>query len=321
MRLGHVPATGQPRAARRHRAGRHRQQGPLRPGPHPGRARTAGACRRRPRSRATSSWRPPPTCGRSPPESATRVGHPAPFPVELPQRLIELYTYVGDVVLDPVHGLGLRPRWPRCAPAGTTSASTPTPTTSPSPSERIADERERDPAATGAVLPPVPSSDTGADAARRGGADGRTARDVAAVVLRALRLRDHPDRRTSPRGLGVVVSFVARDRTGRRLGVRRVGGVHRHRGGPAARRHAVEGAGQGGGAPRTAARAFRSCCSRPISRRGARTGTAPSTPCTALTARSPMSSSCSTPATTTGCVVMPPRAALTPGDYDAQAVV
>ena len=25
------------------------------------------------------------------PESATRVGHPAPFPVELPQRLIDLY--------------------------------------------------------------------------------------------------------------------------------------------------------------------------------------------------------------------------------------
>ena len=40
------------------------------------------------------------------PESATRVGHPAPFPVELPQRLIELYTYEGDVVLDPLMGSG-----------------------------------------------------------------------------------------------------------------------------------------------------------------------------------------------------------------------
>lgn len=28
------------------------------------------------------------------------MGHPAPFPVELPRRLIELYTYIGDVVLD-----------------------------------------------------------------------------------------------------------------------------------------------------------------------------------------------------------------------------
>jgi site-specific DNA-methyltransferase (adenine-specific) len=40
------------------------------------------------------------------PESATRVGHPAPFPVELPQRFVELYTYAGDVVLDPFMGSG-----------------------------------------------------------------------------------------------------------------------------------------------------------------------------------------------------------------------
>jgi DNA modification methylase len=41
-----------------------------------------------------------------PPESATRVGHPAPFPIELPARLIELYTYRGDLVLDPFVGSG-----------------------------------------------------------------------------------------------------------------------------------------------------------------------------------------------------------------------
>ncbi len=41
-----------------------------------------------------------------PSESATRVGHPAPFPVELPRRLIELYTYRGDLVLDPFMGSG-----------------------------------------------------------------------------------------------------------------------------------------------------------------------------------------------------------------------
>jgi DNA modification methylase len=40
------------------------------------------------------------------PESASRVGHPAPFPVELPARLIHLYTYVGDLVLDPFIGSG-----------------------------------------------------------------------------------------------------------------------------------------------------------------------------------------------------------------------
>jgi site-specific DNA-methyltransferase (adenine-specific) len=41
-----------------------------------------------------------------PTESASRVGHPAPFPVELPRRLIELYTFEGDVVLDPFMGSG-----------------------------------------------------------------------------------------------------------------------------------------------------------------------------------------------------------------------
>ena len=38
--------------------------------------------------------------------SAKRIGHPAPFPVELPRRSIEFYTYAGDVVLDPFIGAG-----------------------------------------------------------------------------------------------------------------------------------------------------------------------------------------------------------------------
>ena len=40
------------------------------------------------------------------PESARKVGHPAPFPVELAARVIKLYSYVGDVVLDPFAGSG-----------------------------------------------------------------------------------------------------------------------------------------------------------------------------------------------------------------------
>lgn len=40
------------------------------------------------------------------PASAHRAGHPAPFPPELPERLIKLYTYPGDVVLDPFCGSG-----------------------------------------------------------------------------------------------------------------------------------------------------------------------------------------------------------------------
>lgn len=41
-----------------------------------------------------------------PTESARKVGHPAPFPVELPYRLISLYTFKGEVVLDPFCGSG-----------------------------------------------------------------------------------------------------------------------------------------------------------------------------------------------------------------------
>lgn len=40
------------------------------------------------------------------PESANKVGHPAPFPIELPHRCIQLYTFKNDVVLDPFCGVG-----------------------------------------------------------------------------------------------------------------------------------------------------------------------------------------------------------------------
>ncbi|MBI5072653.1 site-specific DNA-methyltransferase [Candidatus Woesearchaeota archaeon] len=39
-------------------------------------------------------------------ESKKRIGHPAPFPVELPRRCIKLFSYVGDIVLDPFMGSG-----------------------------------------------------------------------------------------------------------------------------------------------------------------------------------------------------------------------
>ena len=34
------------------------------------------------------------------------MNHPAPFPVELPKRCIEMYSFAGDVVLDPFNGSG-----------------------------------------------------------------------------------------------------------------------------------------------------------------------------------------------------------------------
>ena len=39
-------------------------------------------------------------------ESKKRIGHPAPFPIELPRRCIKLFTFVGDIVLDPFLGSG-----------------------------------------------------------------------------------------------------------------------------------------------------------------------------------------------------------------------
>lgn len=39
-------------------------------------------------------------------ERASRVNHPAPFPEELPRRCIEMYSFEGDVVLDPFLGSG-----------------------------------------------------------------------------------------------------------------------------------------------------------------------------------------------------------------------
>jgi site-specific DNA-methyltransferase (adenine-specific) len=38
--------------------------------------------------------------------SARKIGHPAPFPVELPYRLAQLYTFAGEIVLDPFMGSG-----------------------------------------------------------------------------------------------------------------------------------------------------------------------------------------------------------------------
>ncbi len=41
-----------------------------------------------------------------PAEQAGKIGHPAPFPLELPHRLIQLYSFMDDVVLDPFMGSG-----------------------------------------------------------------------------------------------------------------------------------------------------------------------------------------------------------------------
>lgn len=42
--------------------------------------------------------------------SAKKIGHPAPFPIELPKRLIEFYSFEGDIILDPFMGSGTTAR-------------------------------------------------------------------------------------------------------------------------------------------------------------------------------------------------------------------
>ncbi len=39
-------------------------------------------------------------------ESKKKIGHPAPFPLELPRRCIKLFSFVGDTILDPFSGSG-----------------------------------------------------------------------------------------------------------------------------------------------------------------------------------------------------------------------
>jgi len=39
-------------------------------------------------------------------ESKTKIGHPAPFPIELPKRCIKLFSFQGETVLDPFLGSG-----------------------------------------------------------------------------------------------------------------------------------------------------------------------------------------------------------------------
>jgi site-specific DNA-methyltransferase (adenine-specific) len=171
-----------------------------------------------------------------PPESARRVGHPAPFPVELPEQLIRLYTYADDLVLDPFMGSGsalvaasrLSRRYVGydLDPAYVEIAR-----------QRVAREGGRD--------EPV------GEFARRAVAAGKAAPKLAeeALVAAGFRVSGHDVR--VPRS-GVSVSLAAEDRTGTRW-LFDVPGAHTaHRGGlqksdavfrALGRAHALRGAG------------------------------------------------------------------------------
>ena len=155
------------------------------------------------------------------PESATRVGHPAPFPVELPQRLIDLYTYRDDLVLDPFVGSGTtavaavrtgRHYIGYDTDKGYIKAAR----------ARVAEEvarlvqedaRRRSPFRQ-VELPAVPApADPAEDFQARAVREGRKAKELALVVLEQCGFTHV---RTDVRYpvLGVEVNFVARDATG-----------------------------------------------------------------------------------------------------------
>lgn len=162
------------------------------------------------------------------PESAKRVGHPAPFPVELPRRLIDLYTYAGDVVLDPFMGSGST----ALAAVGTGRHYLGFDTDCSYvgiAERRIAELREDLGAACGDVAGPlrveisaieVDHEEPLADGALsqeqlRAIRGGRQMRDVAEIVLGDCGFAD-VEADYKPRGLGIVLSFSATDRLGGR---------------------------------------------------------------------------------------------------------
>lgn len=151
-----------------------------------------------------------------PPESASRVGHPAPFPVELPERLIHLYTYRDDLVLDPFMGSGTTAvaavRTERHYVGYDTDASYVT-----AAKKRVEDERNRASALAREETTPLRVSiDPGPgpatrdeDFQARAVREGLAARDLAREALEQCGFTDIESEANFPEG--VEVNFRARD--------------------------------------------------------------------------------------------------------------
>ena len=169
-----------------------------------------------------------------PAESATRVGHPAPFPVELPARLIELYTYRGDLVLDPFAGSGTAAV--AAVRSGRHYVGYDLDDAYIELAEgRVADERQRLAEASGPSdrqvnLPAVPTP-SGDDEGFQSRAvrEGRAAKEIARSVIEAAGFRDIQRDQRQPGG--VEVSFTGRDRKGKLWFFDVSGGFTSHRAG------------------------------------------------------------------------------------------
>ena len=153
-----------------------------------------------------------------PPESATRVGHPAPYPIELPKRLIELYTYESDVVLDPFMGSGTTAvaalRTNRHYIGFDTDQSYVTRART-----RIAAEKERLEQSTDLATPfrVQLSADrsiiAGPDLPALAVREGRQAKDFAQILLESCQFTNIRADVKFPR-LGIELAFLATDHTG-----------------------------------------------------------------------------------------------------------
>ena len=178
-----------------------------------------------------------------PPESARRVGHPAPFPVELPEQLIRLYTFEDDLVLDPFMGSGsalvaaarlgrryvgydLDPSYVEIARRRVARSLSPS-VRSPvgrDPGRCPGDRRRR---RREDFQSRATTRGQGGSEARRGGARG-------------CRLHDRRNATSASARPGVTVNFVATDADGDDVVLRRVRRVHQPPRRSAAHRHGVE---------------------------------------------------------------------------------
>ena len=168
-----------------------------------------------------------------PPESAKRVGHPAPFPVELPEQLIRLYTFENDLVLDPFMGSGsslvaaahlgrryigydLDPAYVEIARQRVEQvAASPSPARVPSPPLEVAQTD-------------VPDDDE--DFQSRATREGKAAQKLAEEVLEAAGF-EIVERNKRIRKTGVKVNFIAEDRNGDTWFFDVSGAFKTHRGG------------------------------------------------------------------------------------------
>ncbi|CAN5478698.1 hypothetical protein BH10ACT2_BH10ACT2_19750 [soil metagenome] len=149
-----------------------------------------------------------------PPESARRVGHPAPFPVELPEQLIRLYTFKDDLVLDPFMGSGsalvaaarlsrryagydLDASYVEIARKRVAEAIGPSPVEPKSPPRRT-------------MPPPLVRLDDPDDFQSRATKEGKVAQKLAKDVLDAAGFKIKETNRRI-RKTGVTVNFVAED--------------------------------------------------------------------------------------------------------------